>query len=53
MYEDYYYQGKSLPQWRDELKGSYSLGELYRMAKDGCDLSMFVLRENGLATLED
>lgn len=48
IYEDFYHQGKSLTEWQKDFKGEYSLGELYRMAKDGTDFSKLILIENGI-----
>ena len=40
MYENVKYLGHTLKQWRDEVfNGTYSLGELYQMVKDGIDIS--------------
>ena len=42
MYKDVIHQGKMLSEWQKELKGQYSLGELYRMASDGYDFFKLV-----------
>ena len=40
MYENVKYFGHTLKQWRDEVfNGTYSIGELYQMVKDGVDIS--------------
>lgn len=40
MYENVKYLGHTLKQWRDEVfNGTYSIGELYQMVKDGVDIS--------------
>lgn len=40
MYENVKYLGHTLKQWRDEaFNGTYSIGELYQMVKDGVDIS--------------
>ena len=40
MYENVKYLGHTLKRWRDEVfNGTYSLGELYQMMKDGIDIS--------------
>ena len=40
MYDNVKYLGYTLKQWRDEVfNGTYSLGELYQMVKDGIDIS--------------
>ena len=33
MYQKFRHEGKSLPEWKAEMGGMFSLGELYRMAK--------------------
>lgn len=39
MYENVKYLGMTLKEWRDKVfHGAYSLGELYRMAKESKDL---------------
>ena len=41
MYENVKYMGKTLVWWRDEVfRNTYTLGELYRMIKNGINLSM-------------
>lgn len=50
MYDDVMHQGRSLPEWREALKGAYSLGELYRMASEGCDFSRLVLSDAGVVS---
>ena len=53
MYETLMYQGKMLVDWQKEFNFEFSLGELYRMVKDGCDLGTLLLRTNGHITFED
>ena len=40
MYDNVKYLGHTLKQWRDDVfNGTYSIGELYQMVKDGVDIS--------------
>ena len=40
MYENVKYLGHTLKRWRDEVfNGTYSIGELYQMVKDGVHIS--------------
>lgn len=48
MYEDYYYKGVSLKEWAEKFNYQLSLGELYRMAKDGIDFQKFLLEIQGI-----
>ena len=50
MYEEVYHQGKSLKEWQEELNNEFTLGEIYRMVKDGTDLSHFVLSQKGIVS---
>lgn len=52
MYKDVCHQGKMLPEWQKELKNEYSLGELYRMASEGCDFFKLVQRTAGTITID-
>lgn len=45
-------QGKMLSEWKTDLNNKYSIAELYRIVRDGGDLQKFVLREQGLITLD-
>ena len=38
MYDQIRVQGKKLSEWAEMLHHQYSLGELYRLAKDGIQL---------------
>ena len=53
MYATLMYQGKMLVDWQKEFNFEFSLGELYRMVKDGCDLGTLLLRTTGHITFED
>ena len=48
MYGDYMHCGKSLYDWQKDLNNEFSLGELYRLATEGCDFPRFVLRHKGI-----
>jgi len=50
MYDSYLYHGKTLAEWQKELGAEYSLGELYRLAKDGADLQKLVLAKADIIT---
>ena len=52
MYKDVSHQGKMLPEWQKELKGQYSLGELYRMASESCDFFKLVQRTSETITID-
>lgn len=53
MYENVMFHGKMLTEWQKELNYEFSLGELYRMTKDGCDIGLIGLRIQGCITYED
>lgn len=53
MYENFMFQGKSLSQWQKEMNYEFSLGELYRMVKDGCDIGLLSSRIHENVTFED
>lgn len=42
MYDNVRVQGKKLSEWAEMLRHQYSLGELYRLAKDGIQLDSLV-----------
>ena len=52
MYKDVIHQGKMLSEWQKELKGQYSLGELYRMASESCDFFKLVQRTSETITID-
>ena len=39
MYEEYKYQGHTLSEWAKTLNHTFSLGELYQMAKSDRDFT--------------
>ena len=49
MYGAVIYKGKRLADWQRDLRFMFSLGELYRMMKDGVDFTKLMpsLNENG------
>lgn len=52
IYDTFYHQGKSITEWARELNNVFSPGELYRMAREGCDFPKFVLRQNNIITID-
>ena len=40
MYENYKHQGHKLSEWAEAFHNLFSLGELYRMAKDGMNFNL-------------
>jgi len=44
MYSNFVYQGKKLAEWQKELRYQFTLGELYRMAQQGEDLSSYAVQ---------
>jgi len=46
MYDNILHQGKTLTEWADLLKNTYSLGELYAMAKEGKDFASLLPSPN-------
>lgn len=53
MYDKVLHQGKMLPEWQEIFNNEYSLGELYRMAKDGTDFFRLQAEHAGSVTFED
>lgn len=52
MYKNYMHQWKTLAEWQKDFKNEFSLGELYRMAKEGADFQRMLLHESGHLTFE-
>lgn len=52
MYDQVMHQGKMLTEWQKLFKNQYSLGELYRMAKEGADFFRMYEYEVGNITFE-
>lgn len=48
MYNKVMHQGKMLPEWQKIFKNTYSLGELYQMAKDGADFNRMIQYDGNL-----
>lgn len=53
MYKDIIFYGKPVSEWQKILHNEFSQYEIYRMAKDGCDLQLLVARQADQTSVED
>ena len=53
MYKDIIFYGKPVSEWQKILRNEFSQYEIYRMAKDGCDLQLLAARQADQTSVED
>ena len=53
MYKDIIFYGKPVSEWQKILRNKFSQYEIYRMAKDGCDLQLLAARQADQTSVED
>ena len=47
------HQGKSIEQWAKDFKGEFTMPQLVKMAKCGCDFQKMLLQQNGVLSVDE